>query len=231
MSQRAKQQAVGRSRAARPRAPRRLRQAPPARALGWDAPTRRSGAGALAQNADVLLMDEPFGALDTMTPRPAARRARSAMDLDRQDDHLRHAQRAQGRAPRRLRGATSRTSPATSPPSSTTSASHVPATIDSPEVATSGRDNHRPTPWKRYPGWPSATGVEIATCRSPRRRPGAESRFWSKDVVGDVAQAPRDRNRGGSVWQIAVWAKWKPAVPRAVAVHRVRHRCPTTPIS
>ena len=90
--------------AARDGAPRRLRQAAPARALGRHAPARRARPRARAGRRRAA-HGRAVRRARRDDPRPAPRRARSAVDLDRQDDHLRDAQRARGRAPRRLRRA------------------------------------------------------------------------------------------------------------------------------
>ena len=58
-------------------------------------------ARALAQDADVLLMDEPFGALDAMTRDLLHDELEALWSDDRQDRHLRDPQRARGGTTRR----------------------------------------------------------------------------------------------------------------------------------
>ena len=55
----------------------------------------------LAQDADILLMDEPFGSLDAMTRDVMHDELESIWQLHRHDDRVRHPQRAGGGAARR----------------------------------------------------------------------------------------------------------------------------------
>ena len=61
---------------------------------------RAALARALAQDADILLMDEPFGALDAMTRDILHDELERLWQATGADGHVRHPQRPRGGPPR-----------------------------------------------------------------------------------------------------------------------------------
>ena len=179
-------------------------------------------ARAFAQDADVLLMDEPFGALDAMT-RDLLHDELERLWRDRNlTVAVRHPQRAGGRPPRRpdrravqpARAGSRTRSRSTSP---------GPAASSRPEVSELAGRDHRPAPRGGAPPCRRLTDVTdrrrgpspASTRSSPGSTPSSSAGRAASPAGPRGSGRPPGRSwppsrLGLGVWQLVVWSGWKP---------------------